>query len=120
MTHRTAMVVHNDEPTRRLISRALSVFTPAYQVTTADSLSSASQWIDTAPPDLLLLMGDDEHVEESTTWAQHHAVDPSRVILVGADDIPTEFPATARVSEPVHLAALLGAVHQLTDQSPAQ
>lgn len=120
MTLRTAIVVHDDEPTRRLISRALSVFTPSYQVITADTLSSASQWIHMARPDILLLMGSDEHLEESTVWAHRHAVDPSLVILIGADDVPAEFRAAARVSEPVHLAALLAAVERLTDRSPAR
>ena len=113
MNRRVAIVVHNDEPTRRLISRALSVFSPAYEVITADTLSSASQWIDTARPDLLLLMGDDEHVEESTSWAQRHAVDPSLVILVGADDEFAKSRAMTGVAEPVHVAALLAAIHQL-------
>lgn len=120
MTHRTAMIVHTDEPTRRLVSRALSVFSPAYQVVTADTLSSASHWIDTMRPDLLLLMGDGDHLEESMAWAHRHTVDPSRVILIGPSEPPSECRAGATVPEPVNLAPLLAAVRLMSDSSLAR
>lgn len=120
MTDRVAMVVHRDEVTRRLVSRALSVFSPAHDVITADTLASASQWIDTAKPDVVLLMGDDEHIEASTTWVRQHAVSPSRVILIGANGMPGDFRGSVGVSEPVEVAALLAAVRQLADSAPVR
>lgn len=117
MKHRTAMVVHADESTLRLISRGLNVFAPTHRVVTTDSLSSASDWIATKRLELLFLMGDDEHVEASITWMHRHDIDPSRVIFLGANGPVPRIEEATWIPEPVRLGALMAAVRASTERS---
>lgn len=54
-SRRRALIVDGDEAQLAFAAEALSSFRPGFDVATARDLGQAAEWLDTFPPDLLLL-----------------------------------------------------------------
>lgn len=104
-----------DEANLAFAAEALSSFRPGFDVATARDLGQATEWLDTFPPDLLLLdLGLPGEAAERFTdrLRANPRTRNCRILGIGTGD-PRAGSAEAVLARPLHLRTLLTAVQKL-------
>jgi len=114
MTDRVALIVHSSPAARRVLSDALIMFSPGYHVATARDLSSATEWLTAAHPDLVVIDGRAFGSASLAEWVVSNRLDPAKTLIIGEETPTPELLGAAIVDDPVHLPDLLAAVRDLT------
>lgn len=118
MTDRIALIVQRDPETRRVVSEALSMFTPGYHVTTASDLATATDWMVVLEPDLVVLGSDVDELAAIADWMAANEVDVDITLVVGSSGTAEELGAMASVDDPLQLSELMSTVHQIAEDPP--
>jgi CheY-like chemotaxis protein len=112
---RRALIVDGDEAHLAFAAEALSSFRPGFDVATARDLGQAAEWLDTFPPDLLLL--DLDLPGDAADRFTHQLRADPRTRNCKILGIGTERPAAGRAEavlpRPLRLQTLLTAVQKL-------
>jgi DNA-binding response OmpR family regulator len=113
MPDRVALIVHSDPSLRRMLSDALSMFSPGYRVTTASNFDRATEWLDVLDPDLVVVEGGTNDPSALSTWAAAHQLEPPRLLLLMAPNASPSIPGAAIVKDPLDLPELMGEVRRM-------
>jgi len=107
---RSALVIHSDENQLRFACEALAIFRPGFRVRTAGDLETASDWLNTLTPDLVILEASIAGPGTLKRWALKHNLDPQRTMIFGVGSSKVEKLGSASVREPVKLPAFMSTV----------
>lgn len=105
------LVISEDSSLLGMVSRALDAFEPGYNVVTASTPHDAMSWMESFPPQVVIL--DEELTVDSGAgddrWLE--ALGSLPVLLVGTGS--THFIGATVLSKPVHLPSLLSALKEI-------
>jgi DNA-binding response OmpR family regulator len=111
--NRIALNIQRDAETRRVVSEALSTFSPGFHVTSASDLDTATEWMVVLEPELVVLGSDIAELEAITAWMAENDVDQSITLVVGSTSDADELGAAASVDNPLALGELMNTVRRV-------
>jgi len=117
MKDRVALNVQRDAETRRVVSEALSMFSPGFHVTSARDLDTATEWMAVLEPDLVVLGSDVDELTMIVDWLAEHDVDLGEILVIGSDRVASELGAQASIEDPLRLPDLISTVSRIVEES---
>lgn len=105
------LVISADNALLGMVSRALDAFEPGYDVVTASNPSAAMNWMESTPPEVVIL---DQELTSSNGGSNDgwlKAIGSLPVLLVGSES--HQFLGATVLSKPVQLPSLLSAIRQV-------
>lgn len=108
-----ALVVHGDPGRKRFICGALSMFRPGYRVSSTADLRTASEWLATLKPDLVILDADLAPADELVRWHTSQGLDPQTTIILGESPDVISGRASLVLPQSVTLPVFMTAVRRV-------